>query len=202
VEGVAEETEQESKLSVWCHGVLTRVGGPVLVVEPLAQIGLACGVMACVRRLILLGHGRRRCALQLTASVTEVLQRMTPVTPPARVWARRVLASHQATAPLGGHAEAVEARLAPVVTMGVPGLGRALRGQVHLQHGRAVRRKRAQAGLMAGKHRIAQRKHHGALGHRQGRRSCSPVVLEACTEIPHGVRLVWDILSERGQTRQ
>ena len=55
--------EQEIKLIVSCHGVLTRVVGPFIGWEPLVQIGLAFGVVERVRGLILLGNGRIRFAL-------------------------------------------------------------------------------------------------------------------------------------------
>ena len=78
--------------------------------------------------------------------------------------------------------------------MGFPGLGRALRGQLNFQNGRALRLNRDQDGLMAGKNLIAQIKHHFVLCHREGRRQSSTVVLEAFTEIPHGIGLVLEVL--------
>src|SRR5712691_12361630 len=119
--------EQEIKLIVSCHGVLTRVMGPFIVLEALVQIGLAFGVVERVRGLILLGNGRIRFALQLAAAVKEVLKLMKPVTHPARVWARRSRAPNEAKATIGGHADAVATVLAHVVTRGFPGLGRAIR---------------------------------------------------------------------------
>ena len=186
--------EQEIKLIVLSHGVLTREVGPFIVLEPLGQIGPAFGVVERARGLILLGNGRVRFAFQLAASVKEVLKLMKPVTHPSRVWARRVITRHQAQTPIGGHADAVEAMIAQGVKMGFPGLGRAIRGQLYFQNGRAVRLNRDQDGLMTGKNLIAQIKHHGALCHRKGRRERSPVVLEAFTEIPHGIGLVLEVL--------
>ena len=50
--------EQEIELIVSCHGLLTSVVGVFIVLEPLVQIGLAFGVVECVRGLVLLGNGR------------------------------------------------------------------------------------------------------------------------------------------------
>jgi hypothetical protein len=47
----------------------------------------------------------------LAAPVKEVSKLMKPITHPARVWASRLIARHEATATIGGHAEAVEAML-------------------------------------------------------------------------------------------
>ena len=162
--------EQEIELIVACYGVLTRVVGLFIVLETLVQMGLAFGVVECVRGLVLLGNGRIGFALQLVASVKEVLKLMKPITHPSRVLARRVIARHEATAPIGGHADAVEAMLTEVFKMGFPGLGRAIRGQLNFQDGRTLRLNRDQDGLMAGKNLIAEIKHHFVLCHREGRR--------------------------------
>ncbi len=202
VYGVVEQREQESKGIVACSGVRTRMMGGCIVVETRGEMGGACGVGESGRRLVLLGHGRRGCARQLAAPVKEVATRRPPITPPARVLARRMRARHEATAPIGGHAEAVEAVRAEVVTMGVPGLRRGLRGQWSCHDGRPVRLHRAHEGLMAGKHLLAQRQHHVVLGHREGRRQRSIVGGEAGTAISHRVRLVLAVLAERGETRK
>jgi hypothetical protein len=170
VYGVVEQREQESTGSVACSGVRTRMRGGCIVVETRGEMGGACGVGEYGRRLVLLGHGRRGGARQLAAPVKEVATRRPPITPPARVLARRMRARHEATAPSGGHAEAVEAVRAEGVTMGVPGLRRGLRGQWSCHDGRTVRLHRDHEGLMAGKHLLAQRQHHVVLGHREGRR--------------------------------
>src|SRR5262245_34138787 len=194
VEGVVEEMEQESELIVACYGLLPRMLGVFIVLETLVEMGLAFGVVECVRGLGLLGNGRIGFALQLAAPVKEVPKLMKPITHPARVLARRMIASHEATSPIGGHADAVEAVLTEGFKMGLPGLGRALRGQLYFQDGRTLRLDRDQDGLMAGKNLIAEIKHHFVLCHREGRRQSSAVVVEACTEISHGVRLVLAVL--------
>src|SRR5207249_11670742 len=124
----------------------------------------------------------------------KVAKLMKPITPPACVLARRVIARNEATATIGGHADTVEVVLAEVVKMGFPGLGRALRGQLHFQNGCALRLNRDQEGLMAGKNLIAQIKRPCVLCHREGRRQSRTVVLETCTEIPHGIGLVLEVL--------
>jgi hypothetical protein len=128
VQGVAEQMKQEIELIVSCDGVLTRVGSVLIVLETLVQIGRAFGVVECVRGFVLLGNGRIGFALQLAAPVKEGLKLMKPITDPSRVLARRVRARHEAKAPIGGHADAVEAMSTQVVKMGFPGLGRAIRG--------------------------------------------------------------------------
>ena len=94
----------------------------------------------------------------------------------------------------GGHTEALEVVVAEVVKMGLPGLGRALRGQLHVQDGRPLRLNRDEDGLMTGKNLIAQIKHPCVRCHREGRRQSTTVVLAACAEIPHGVGLVVEVL--------
>lgn len=158
-EGIAEPMEQEIELIVAYDGVLTRVRGAFIVWETLVSMRLTCGVVEGLRGRVLLGHSRIGLALQWTAPVQKVLQRVAPIAHPPRVWARRVRARHEATAPIRGHPEAVEVVVAEVVTMGLPGLGRALRGPLHVQDGRTVRLHRDQAGLMAGKNLIAQIHH-------------------------------------------
>jgi|SRR5216683_370967 len=190
VQGLTEQMEQEIELIVPCNGVLTRVVGVCIVLKTLVQMGLTFGVVERVHGFVLLGHSRLSFALQLAAPIKEVSKRMTPLTPPARVWARRVRARHEATATIGSHANAVEVVLAEGVKMGFPGLGRALRGEWNFQNGRAVRLNRDQAGLMAGKNLIAQIKRHCVRCHREGRRQRSTVVLAAFAEIPHGIGLV------------
>jgi hypothetical protein len=194
VQGVAEQMEQESELLVACPGWLTRGLGVCIALERLVQMGLAFGVVEWVRGCVLLGQGGVSFALQWAAPVQEVLQCMTPLTHPACVLARRVITRHETQATIGGHADAVEAMSAHVVTRGFPGLGRALRGSLHLQHGRAVRRNRDQEGLMAGQNLIPQIKHPGGLCQRQGRRQSPPGVLEACTELSYGIGLGLDVL--------
>ena len=101
--------EQEIELIVSCHGVFTSLVGVFIVLEALVQIGLAFGVVECVRSLVLLGNGRIGFAFQLVTPVKEGLKLMKPITHPSRVLARRVIARHEAKAPIGGHAEAVDA---------------------------------------------------------------------------------------------
>src|SRR2546428_2825487 len=150
VEGVVEQMEQEIEVIGARSGVLTRMMGVCRVLETLVEMGLACGVVACLRRLVLRGNGRIGFALQWAAPVKEVATRMKPITPPARVLARRMRARHEATSPSGGHAEAVEAVRAEGVTMGVPRLRRALRGQWACHDGRTVRLHPDHEGLTAG----------------------------------------------------
>jgi hypothetical protein len=57
-----------------------------------------------------------------------------------------------------------------------------------------VRLHRDHDGRRAGTHLIAQIKHHGVRCHRAGRRQGRTVMVEACTEIAHGVRLVLAVL--------
>ena len=104
--------EQEIELIVSGYGVLTRVVGVFIVLETLVQMGLAFGVVERVRGLVLLGNGRIGFALQLVAPVKEVLKLMKPITHPTRVLARRLIARNEATATIGGHADAVEVVLA------------------------------------------------------------------------------------------
>jgi hypothetical protein len=194
VQSVTEQMKHEIELIVSGDGVLTRVVGVLIVLETLVQMGLALGAVECVRGFVLLGKGRIGFALQLAAPVKEVLKLMKPITDPSRVLARRVIARHEAKAPIGGHADAVEAMSTQVVKMGFPGLGRAIRGELHFQHGRALRLNRDQDGLMAGKNLIAQIQHHFVRCHRERRRQRRTVVLEAFTEIPHGIGLVLEVL--------
>src|SRR4249920_2364801 len=100
--------EQEIELIVSCDGVLTRVVGAFIVLETLVQMSLTFGVVECVRGLVLLGNSRIGFALQLTAPVKKVLKLVKPIAHPPRVWARRVIARHEATATIRGHPEAVE----------------------------------------------------------------------------------------------
>jgi len=155
VQGITEQMEQEIELIVPCYGVLTRVVGVFIVLKTLVQMGLTFGVVERVHGFVLLGNSRIRFALQLAATIKEVSKLMKPITHPARVLARRVLARHEATATIGSHANAVEVVLAKGVKMGFPGLGRALRGELNFQNGRALRINRDQDGLMAGKNLIA-----------------------------------------------
>src|SRR5215831_9436084 len=112
VQGVAEQMEQEIELIVSCYGVLTSVVGVFIVLEALVEMGLAFGVVECLRGFVLLGNGRIGFALQLAAPVKEVSKLMKPITHPSRVLARRVIARYEATATIGGHADAMEVVLA------------------------------------------------------------------------------------------
>src|SRR6266699_4079781 len=78
-------------------------------------MGLAFGVVACCRGLGLFGNGSIGFALQLLASVKEVLKLMEPITHPSPILARRLIAGHEANATIRGHADAVEAVLPEVV---------------------------------------------------------------------------------------
>src|SRR6266576_5720365 len=109
--------EQEIELIVSCYGLLTSVVGVFIMLEPLVQMGLACGVVECLRGFVLLGNGRIGFALQLVAPVKEGLKLMKPITHPSRVLARRVIARHEAKATIGGHAEAGDAVSAQVFKM-------------------------------------------------------------------------------------
>src|SRR3981081_459476 len=113
------------------------------------QMGLAFGVVECVHGLVFLGNGRIGFALELAAPVKEVLKLMKPITHPARVLARRLIAGNEANATIRGHADAVEAMLPEVFKMGLPGLSRAIRGQLDFEDGRTLRLNRDQDGLMA-----------------------------------------------------
>src|SRR6266850_5686203 len=148
--------EQEIELIVAGHGVFTSLVGVFIVLEALVQIGLAFGVVECVRSLVLLGNGRIGFAFQLVTPVKEGLKLMKPITHPSRVLASCLIARNEAKTTIGGHADAVEAMSAQVVKMGFPGLGRAIGGQLNFQDGRALRLNRDQDGLMAGKNLIAQ----------------------------------------------
>jgi len=194
VHGVAAPMEQESELIVACDGLLTRVVGVCRGLTTLRQRSLACGVGARVHGFVLRGNSRIGFALQGAAPVKEVAKLRQSITPPWRVLARRVRARHEAPAPIGGHADAVDVGLAEGVNRGFPGLGCALRGQGPFQPGRAVRLKRDQEGLMAGKTRIAELKPPWVRCHREGRRQSRTVVLEACTEMPHGIGLGVEVL--------
>ena len=108
MQGVAEQMEHEIELIVSCYGVLTSLVGVFIVLETLVQMGLAFGVVEGLCGFILLGNGRIGFALQLAAPVKEVLKFMKPITHPARVLASRVITRHEAKAPIGGHADAVE----------------------------------------------------------------------------------------------
>jgi len=76
---------------------------------------------------------------------------MKPITHPARVLARRVNSPPRGHGPDRKPCHAVEVVLAKGVKNGLPGLGRALRGELNFQNGRALRINRDQDGLMAGK---------------------------------------------------
>src|SRR5438128_8237142 len=108
VQGVTEQMEQEIELIVSCDGVLTRVVGVFIVLKTLVQMGLAFGVVACVRGCVLLGNSRIGFALQLAAPVKEVSKLMKPIPHPACILARRLIARNEATATIGGHADTVE----------------------------------------------------------------------------------------------
>jgi hypothetical protein len=123
VPGVTEQMEQEIELIVACDGVRTRVVGVCIVLQTRVQMGLAFGVVECGRGFVLLRHRRIGFALQVAAPVKEGSKLLQPIPHPACVLARRVIARHEATATLGGHADAVEVVLAEVVNMGFPGLG-------------------------------------------------------------------------------
>src|SRR5438128_12534117 len=110
--------EQEIKLIVACYGVLTRMMGVFIVLKTLVEMGCAFGVVEYLRRLVFLGNGRIGFALQLAAPVKEVAKLMKPITHPARILARRMIARHEATSPIRGHADAVEADLTQVVKTG------------------------------------------------------------------------------------
>jgi hypothetical protein len=112
VQGVAEQMEQEIELIVACYGVLTRLVGVCIVLKTLVQMGLAFGVVERVHGFVLLGNSRIGFALQLAAPVKEGAKLMKSITHPSRVLARRVIARHEAPAPIGGHANAVEVVLA------------------------------------------------------------------------------------------
>jgi len=186
--------EEEIELIVSCHGLLTRVMGVFIMLETLVEMGLTFGVVEGLHGFVLLGNGRIGFALQLAAPVKEVLKLMKSITHPPRVLARRLIARHEATATIGGHANALEAVMAKVFKMGFPSLGRALRGQLYFQDSCTVRLDCDQDRLMAGKNLIAQIKHYCALCHREGRRQSTPIVLETFTEIPHGVGLGLEVL--------
>ena len=94
MEGVAEQMEQEIELIVACHGLLTRVVGVFIALEPLVQMGLAFGVVEHVHGFVLLGNSRIGFALQLAAPVKEVSKLMKSITHPSRVLTRRVRARH------------------------------------------------------------------------------------------------------------
>src|SRR5256885_14131439 len=125
--------EQEIELIVAGHGVLTRVVSLIIALETLVEMGLAFGVVDGGRGLGLFGNGGIGFALQLLASVTEVLKLMEPITHPARVWTSRLIAGHEANA--------------------------TIRGQLDFEDGRTLRLNRVQDRLMAGKNLIAEIKH-------------------------------------------
>ena len=160
--------EQQMELIITGQGVLTRVVGLFITLETLVQMRLAFGVVEGCRGLLLFGNGSIGFALQLLASVKEVLKLMKPITHPSRGLARCVIAGNEAHAPIRGHADAVQAVLPEVFKMGLPGLGRAIRGQLDFEDGRTLRLNRDQDRLMAGKNLIAQLKHHFGLCHREG----------------------------------
>ena len=85
---------------------------------------------------------------------------MKPITHPSRVWARRVIARHEAQAPIGGHADAVEEVIAEVVKMGLPGLSRTIRSQLNFEDRRTLSVNGDQDGSADGKNLIAEIKHH------------------------------------------
>src|ERR1043166_9293434 len=72
VQGVVEQMEQEIKLIVARYGLLTRMMGVFIVLETPVVMGLAFGVVECLRRLVLLRNSRIGFALQLAAPVKEV----------------------------------------------------------------------------------------------------------------------------------
>src|SRR5207237_2562694 len=102
---------------------LTRVVGVCRVLTTLRQRSLACGVGAPVHGFVLRANSRIGFALQGAAPVKEVAKLRQSITPPWRVLARRVRARHEAPAPIGGHADAVDVGLAEGVNRGFPGLG-------------------------------------------------------------------------------
>src|SRR3989442_13810878 len=101
--------EQQIELIIAGHGLLTSLVGVFIVLETPVQIGLAFGVTEGFRGLVLLGNSRIGFALQLAASLKEVLKLLEPITHPSGVWARRVIARNEANATIRGHADAVEA---------------------------------------------------------------------------------------------
>ena len=75
-----------------------------------------------------------------------------------------------------------------------PGLGRAIRSQLDVEDGRALRVNGDQNGNVAGKNLIAEIKHNGLRYHGQGRRQSTTVTLEAFAERAHRVGLVSQVL--------
>ena len=64
-----------------------------------------------------------------------------------------------------------------------------------------MRINRDQDGVSDGKNLIAEIKHHFVVGHRESRRDATPIVLQVCTEIAHGVGLVVEVLEDRREAR-
>jgi len=137
--------EQEIKLIVLCHGVLTRVVGPFIVLEPLGQIGLAFALWNMCAASSSLQWPHTLCAPVGGAGQRGLETHETGHTPIARLGTPRD-SRHQAKATIGGHADAVEAMIAQVVKMGFPGLGPSDPRPVEFQNGRALRLNRDQMG--------------------------------------------------------
>src|SRR6266481_7579989 len=110
--------EQQIELIVSGHGLLTSVVGVFILLETPVQIGLAFGVMEGFRGLVLLGNSRIGFALQLAASLKEVLKLMELITHPSGVRASRLIARNEANATIRGHADAVKAVVGQVFKMG------------------------------------------------------------------------------------
>src|SRR5918994_7224994 len=88
-----------------------------------------------------------------------------------------------------------------VVKMPLPGLGRAIGSQLDFENGGTLRINCDQDGGSDGKNLIAEIKHHFRVGYRESGRDTAPIVSEVFTEIAHGVRLVVEVLEDRGEAR-
>ncbi len=138
--------EQQITLIVPCHGLLTILVGVFIVLKPLVQSGLAFGGREFLRCFVLCANGSIGFAFELVAAVKEVVKLMELITHPASLLASRSIAGGQADAPIGGHADTVEAVSAEVFTMRFPGLSRAIGSQLNFEDGRTLRLNRHQDG--------------------------------------------------------
>src|SRR6266853_1442677 len=106
------QAEKEPQLGADAYDRTESPEGGTQVQGVTVQMGRAFGVVEGVRGFVLLRNSRIGFALQLAAPVQEVSKLMQPITHPARILARRLIARNEATATIGGHADAVEVVLA------------------------------------------------------------------------------------------
>ena len=119
---------------------------------------------------------------------------MELITPPSAILARRLIARHEPSAAIGGHADAVEEVLVEVFKVRFPGLSRAIHSQFDFEDRGTLRLQGDQDRDTNGKDFITEIKHQLLGRHRQGRGQQTARALEPGTEIAQRVGLVAQML--------